>query len=40
MYLNKARGAFKKYQEKELEIVKLIADMRILKHKNKVIYNR
>lgn len=40
MYLNKARGAFKKYQEKELEIIKLLHDMRILKHKNKVIYNR
>ena len=40
MYLNKARGAFKKYQEKELEIVKLIADMRLLKYKNKIIYNK
>tara|TARA_B100000212_G_C27384017_1_gene538364 strand:+ start:1320 stop:1733 length:414 start_codon:yes stop_codon:yes gene_type:complete len=40
MYLNKARGAFKKYQEKELEITKLLINMRLLKHKNKIIYNK
>lgn len=40
MYLNKARGAFKKYQEKELEITKLLMNMRLLKHKNKIIYNK
>ena len=40
MYLNKARGAFKKYQEKELEIAKLLINMRLLKHKNKIIYNK
>ena len=40
MYLNKARGAFKKYQEKELEITKLLINMRLLKHKNKIIYKK
>ena len=40
MYLNKARGAFKKYQEKELEITKLLINMRLFKHTNKIIFNK
>ena len=40
MYLNKARGAFKKYQEKELEITKLLMNMRLFKHTNKIIFNK
>tara|TARA_B100001939_G_scaffold134233_2_gene116605 strand:- start:3532 stop:3945 length:414 start_codon:yes stop_codon:yes gene_type:complete len=40
MYLNKARGAFKKYQEKELEIIKLLMNMRLFKHTNKLIFNK
>ena len=39
MYLNKARGAFKKYQEKQSEIYKLLANMRILKNTDKIIFN-
>ena len=37
LYLNKARGAFKKYQEKELEITELISKMRRLKNSGKMI---
>ena len=40
MYLNKARGAFKKYQEKELEITKLLMKMRVLKNTNKIIFSK
>tara|TARA_Y100000992_G_scaffold129105_1_gene85046 strand:+ start:132 stop:554 length:423 start_codon:yes stop_codon:yes gene_type:complete len=40
MYLNKARGAFKKYQEKELEITKLLMRMRVWKHTNKMILQK
>lgn len=39
LYLNKARGAFKKYQEKELEITQLISRMRQLKHTKNIILN-
>lgn len=39
LYLNKSRGAFKKYKEKELEITQLISKMRQLKHTNKLILN-
>lgn len=40
MYLNKARGAFKKYQEKQLEITKLLMRMRIWKHSDKIILQK
>lgn len=39
LFLNKARGAFKQYQEKELEITKLIARMRQLRHTKNLILN-
>ena len=39
LYLNKARGAFKKIQEKELEIAQLISRMRQLRHTKKLILN-
>lgn len=40
MYLNKARGAFKKIQEKELEITQLLSRMRQLQHTKKLILNK
>ena len=39
MLLNKARGAFKKFQQKELEITQLISRMRRLKHTKNLILN-
>lgn len=39
LLLNRARGAFKKEQEKELEILKLIVSMRRIKHAFKLILN-
>ena len=39
LYLNKARGEFKQFQEKEIEITKLIAKMRQLRHTKNLIIN-
>lgn len=39
LLLNRARGAFKKEQEKELEILKLIVSMRRIKYAFKLILN-